>query len=312
MTMQDDVTFMAAAAAESVRKEPGRPTRVVVAGWDLNQFDDERGVAWRFRTIKGWRPGTVVRVRQVARENAHGSYAQRGYRDGRMITIRGDIIGNDPAQVSDALEHLSTLLADGGFGEFRFDDARGDNKTATVQLFALDDGEWNNTPVCSYQMQLWAPDAFRYGETSSSTTRFPSIPDGVGLVFPLFSPDGVLNFGATGNISDGLTTVQNHGTAPASPVFTVTGPTPESGFVIVDTDTGDWLRFLSVVPDGAQLTIDSRDGSALINDTADRSGDLIVDRWPTIPPRSTKTFSFQPLAEFSPAVLTVSATATYY
>ncbi|RLV54843.1 hypothetical protein D9V41_14735 [Aeromicrobium phragmitis] len=293
-------------------KEPGRPTRVLIDGWDLNQWDADRGVAWRFRTIKGWRPGTAMRVRQVARENAHGSYAQRGYRDGRMITIRGDIIGHTPAQVSDALDHLSALLADGGFGEFRFDDARSDNKTATVQLFALDDGEWNNTPICSYQMQLWAPGPYRYGETSTATTRFPSIPDGVGLIYPLYSPNGVLDYGNTANISDGLATVTNAGNAPSTPVFEVTGPTPASGFVIVDTDTGDWVRFLSAVPPGAVLRINSADGSALINDVADRSGDLLVDRWPTIEPGATKTFSFQPLAETSDALLSVSATATYW
>ncbi|WP_293782613.1 phage distal tail protein [uncultured Aeromicrobium sp.] len=308
MTIQDDLT----AASVDVDKEVGRPTRVIVDGWDLNQWDAERGVAWRFRSITGWRAGTPVRVRQVPRENAHGSYAQRGYRDGRMITIRGDIIGHEPAQVGAALDRLSALLADGGFGQFRFDDGRGDDKTATVQLFALDDGGWNNTPICSYQMQLWSPDPYRYGHVSTGSTTFPSIPDGVGLVFPLFAPDGVLDFGATADISQGLVTLENPGTAPATPTFEITGPTPASGFVIIDTATGARIEFLSVVPDGAVLRIDAADGSALINEVADRSGDLIVDTWPSVAPGTSATFSFQPLAESSDATLTASVTATYY
>lgn len=294
-------------------KEPGRPTRVIVDGWDLNQMDHDRGVAWRFRTISGWhKSGAAVRAQRVARENAHGSYAQRSWRDGRLITITGDIIGREPTAVRDALERLSAILADGGFGQFRFDDTRGDSKLATVQLQALDGGEWMGGPTASYQLQLWAPDPYRYGAVSTATTGFPSIPDGVGLVYPLYAPDGVLDYGATADISSGLVTVTNAGSAPAVPAFEVTGPSPASGFAIIDTETGDRQRFLSAVPTGAVLRIDAADGSALINDVADRSGDLVVDQWPTLAPGASKTFSFQPLAETGSPLLSVSVAATYW
>lgn len=290
-------------------KEPGRPTDVIVGGHNLNSFDPVLDVAWRFRTITGWHKGLGVRRPEIARENAHGSYPQRGYRTGRLITIRGDIVGRGPAPVGRSLELLSAMLADGRFATFRFDDTKGDNKTSTVQLHAIDDGGWNNSPTCSYQLQLWAPDPYRYGATSEGSTPFPAPVAGRGLRYPLFTPDGFLSYGgplpATGTVE-----ISNPGTAEAYPVYEITGPTPASGFEIVDTTGGGRFKFMSVVPTGATLRVDTADGSAVINGTADRGGDLIVTRWPTIPRESSSIVAFQPLAETTTAVMTASVAAS--
>lgn len=287
-----------------------RVTGVKVDGLNLNTIDTS-GVLWEFTSIVGWQGGPGVTVTQTPRMVSPGAYSQPGQRGGRVITINGWIKAADRTRIVPALNQLNALLADGGFGVFEFTDRTEGRLWVDVQLNAEPDIVWNGGPQARYQLQLFAPEAYRYGTTSSDYTGFAAVPTGAGFQWDAF-PSGVAQWGALG--SQGVATVTNAGTAPATPVFTVTGPTPAGGFTIRDGDGGKALTFLSVVPSGSTLVLDAAAGTALLdgNPDADRSGDLIVEAWPTIGRGASKTFLFEPITGTSAAVLTVECTATYW
>lgn len=272
---------------------------------------DGDGVTWQFDSIEGWHSGPGVELQQTQRVVGHGQFARKGRRTGRQIIIAGSVRGATRAPLERARLHLASLLADGGSQRLYFDDADGLTLWASVQLADAPRIEWNGLNHFRYQLTLLAPDAFRYGETSTASTTFATDAVGVGLVFPLFDPADVLDFGPVPT-SDGSATVVNNGSASASPVFTVAGPTPVGGFSITDLGSGERLRFLGVVPDGSTLVLDASDGSVVLNGTADRSSDLISSRWPSVAPGGQVTYRFAPESSPSAATLTVDLVSTYW
>lgn len=280
----------------------------MVGGLTLNEFDvpDANDVLWVFNEVDGWHDGAAVEVESQSRTVAHGQFAQQGRRGGRTITVSGSVVAPDRAQAGDAVDRISSLLAGGEFGRFDFHDADQGCRWANVQLAATPDVVWDRDVFVKFQLQFLAPDAYRYGQTSSASVGFAES-SGSGAVFPAF-PGGVMDFGPLPDF--GLVSIQNPGSAPASPVFTVTGPT--SGFVITDVRTGKRNTFIGPVGEDQTLTIDASDGSVLLQGVADRSGDFIVEAWPSIPARSLSKFLFEPLTGATPATLTASVVATYY
>jgi hypothetical protein len=287
------------------------PGTIQVDGLTLNQFDDpdENDVLWLFDEVDGWHDGPSVEVESQGRAIAHGQFAQVGRRGGRTITVNGNMVAPDRASAGDAVDRLSSLLAGGEFGRFDFYDVDQGWRWTQVQLAATPDLAWETEKHCRFQLQFLAPDAYRYGQTSTASVGFAAS-SGSGLVFDLFNPAGFLNFGPAPEF--GIVSVQNPGTAAASPVFTVSGPSPSAGFVITDVSTGKRITFLGVVPAGSVLTLDASDGSVLLDGVADRLGDALVEAWPVVPARSVAQFLFEPLSSATDAQMGASVTATYW
>lgn len=272
---------------------------------------DANDATWVFDTITGWHSGPGVELQQTQRAVGHGQFTRKGRRTGRQVIVSGHVYADSRAPVEQASRTLAALLAGGSTERFYFNDADGPTLWANVQLADAPRMEWDGKNWFKYQLTLLAPDAFRYGDTSTASTGFASDPVGVGLVYPLYTPDGVANYGPLPT-SNGVATVANAGSADASPVFTIAGPSPVGGFSITDVSTGHRLRFLGVVPEGSTLVIDASDGSALLDGTGDRSGDLIVSRWPVVGPGELVSFRFAPESSTSAAVLTVDVVSTYW
>lgn len=285
------------------------PGVINVDGFTFNTVDDD-GVAWAFDAIDGWHDGPSVDVEQTQRIVSHGQFAQAGHRGGRVITWSGWLHADTRGPVANAVRRLATLLADGGFATFELVDANVGSQWTPVQLVETPSLEWDASELlCRYQISVLGSSPYKFGVESTASTAFASAPSGTGLVFPLF-PDGDLDFGALQDV--GQAVVTNFGTAAAPVVFTVTGPTPSLGFVITDTVTGDRIQYLGQVPDGSELVIDSGAGSVVIDGTADRLGDTIVDSWPTIPAGESRAFLFEPNGTATASVLTISTTSTYW
>jgi hypothetical protein len=272
--------------------------------------DPTHTVDWGLEKIDGWYESSDLSSPGDRRSNSHGRFAQQGYADGKSISIDGFVKARDRAFLADAMEAVSATLADGGFDRLNVYDEDMGWRWAIVQRTGRPQFDQTSVPgVVRFQLQFIAPDAYRYGQTSSASVGFAAA-SGSGMVFPLFNPAGFMNFGALPSF--GTLSVQNPGTAPASPVFTVSGPSPEGGFVIVDVATGKRITFLGVVPDGMTLTLDASDGSVLLEGVADRLGDTLVEAWPVVPPRSVAEFLFEPLGSATSAQLSASVVATYY
>ena len=290
---------------------PVRPTSVKVDGHEFNGVEAS-GLEWKFHSITGWHEGPATFVPQQQRIVSHGQFAQKGRRGGKTLVMKGSIeVPHESMRdlMPRAIDRLNALLADGQFGPFEFTDRTDGMRWTDVQLLDAPDVSWDGGVRATYLLQLLAPSAYRFGAVSQAGTGFAAAPAGAGLVFNLF-PSGKLDFGTLGNV--GQAAVTNLGTADAPVRFTITGPTPTAGFVIRDTVTGAQITFLGQVPAGSTLVIDSANGSVVIDGTADRLGDTIVEEWPIIPPGQTRAFLFEPNGTSTASQLTVSTTATYW
>lgn len=111
---------------------------------------------------------------------------------------------------------------------------------------------------------------------------------------------GFLDFGLQGESA--LIVMDNPGNAETWAVHVIDGPVVD-GFEIVDIPTGRRLRWVGDIPEGMSLTIDTRTGSVLLDDVADRSGQLVVREWAPVPPGGTSV-GFFPLETYTSARLT--------
>lgn len=281
------------------------PAQITIDSLVLGALDGD--VAWGFESIDGWHNGPGVQVDQEQRIVSHGQFGQPGHRTGRTITVNGWVLGDTRGPVAAALRELDAVLADGQFSTFTVDDVDEGVLSATVQLLDRLQVDWSTPTEARFQIQLLAPDPYRYGAVSSDSTGFAMDAVGAGLVFPLF-PGGVLDFGALGD--PGIASVSNAGTASASVVFRVAGPA--DGFTITDTTTGKRVTYLGDLPAGSELVLDGRDGSVVIDGVADRSGDTVVEAWPVLGAGQSRDFLFAPLGGTTAAVLTTETTATYW
>lgn len=226
------------------------------------------GVDWALLKLEGWYEGADISAPNQDRPTSPGQFAQAGRPGGKAITVNGEVWSKDRVFLTDAMETISATLADGSFAQMTVYDEDMGYRWAMVQRVGRPSFDPDDEPdVLKFQLQFFAPDAYRYGQTSAATAGFAAA-SGSGMVFPLFNPAGFMSFGALPGNS--VASVQNPGTAPSSPVFAVTGPTPTGGFVIIDRRTGKRITFLGSVPEGMTLTLDASDGSVLLEGVADR------------------------------------------
>ena len=286
-----------------------RPTSVVVDGFELNGVDGF-GAEYRFEKITGWHEPVRVDVDETQRIVSHGQFGQRGHRTGRLATITGRVYAAREL-MPDAIDRLNAILADGEFGRFEFHDRIQGERWARVQLGPnAIRGTWDGSPTFAYQLELLAPDPYKYGATSTGWTGFATAPVGTGMVFPLF-PNGVMNFGPLADATQ--TTVANAGTAEAQVTFVVTSPGALSGgFVITDITTGKTVTYAGSIPADGSLVLDGSDGTVILNGTSDRLGDTLVQAWPTLSAGASKSFLFERISGSGAPILTVSVTSTFW
>lgn len=268
---------------------------------------------WTLMALGGWHDGVAVRSQRADRPQAHGTFATRGWRSGRAITVAGEVHVDGHAAAAAARNAITACLADGTFGDMRVTDPDGTVTSALVQLDGKPLVTWGpNGDVVVFDLQFYAPDPLRYGDPVALDTGFPK--PGGGLRFPLFTDGaarvGFLDFGAPG--TSGRITLTNHGTAAGHPQYTVVGPVPPEGFDIVCVETGERITFSEGVSAGSTLVLDSATGRVLLNGDGDKSGALTRADWFTVPPGGTCTIAFLNRGASSDAVLTATLRPSWW
>lgn len=148
-------------------------------------------------------------------------------------------------------------------------------------------------------------DPLRYGDPTSIQTPFPTMRGG--LEYDLYTDgttdSGVLEYGEASDT--GRIVIENPGTADSWPVFQVDGPVDAAGFDIAVVGTDKRIRFVGPVSEGSALVIDSAAGTAVIDGTADRGGQLSGRDWFPVPAGGSVELAFIPLGSNLGAELTV-------
>jgi hypothetical protein len=263
---------------------------------------------YRVADISGWDDLPPSRVDDVARANQHGSFDAPVWSSARTVTVEGYCI--DPDLRDQLLIDLGRTLILGGdddpgelavtfAGRTLTANARLTRSSRTLKLWGPGHFGWI--------AEWWAADPFRYGSSVTGTTGLPE--DTGGLEFPLFA-DGFLDFGDLG--APGRITMDNPGSAPAYPVYTVTGPVP-AGFELRHVETGRRLRWGSAVPTGSEITLDCRTATASFDDSPGWDGELTKRQWHVVPASGTATVQFLGLGSYDAAAsLTASWAPTFW
>lgn len=110
------------------------------------------------------------------------------------------------------------------------------------------------------------------------------------------------DWGTAGN--GGRVAFTNTGNAATVPSFGVDGGGIANGFAITEVETGRQLIYATDVVSGTPITLNGMTQAVQINGAGDYRQRLTKRAWPTIPPRSTRTYQFTPLGAIigSPAL----------
>lgn len=243
--------------------------------------------------IEGWYKGAPVEREKQRKQGRHGTYAVRGWKDERLVTVSGHYYAPDRGAAARFVDEINAVMADGTEGMLSVDDIDIPTRHAAVYLLEPD-VTWHGGRDVSFHLDMVAPDPRKLGELISVGPT-GALAGGDGLIFDMFTgTGGILDFGEAG--LSGKVTFVNPGTAPTDPVFRVQGPpdfTPAGNFMITEVETGRVLQWNGTIGHGQELVLDSRTGSVLLEVTGDRIGGLVRDQWPEIPGSTTRTYQFE-------------------
>lgn len=237
--------------------------------------------------IKGWHNSPGTRRKSTPRLWSHGNFSERGWRDARLISVQGFIFCDSRSDAAAMTDTLNAALADGTEGTFTVNDSDLGHRWAKVYMVGTPTVDWDGNEYIYFAIDMEAPDPRKYGDIFSASVPFAE--PGGGLVFDLFNPSGVLDFGTVG--AAGTLTYTNPGTADTAPIIRIDGMAP--GFTVTNVNTGARLVYADTVPAGQYLLLNAADGSVLLNGYADRSGALTIREWSTVPGSGSATFLFE-------------------
>lgn len=241
--------------------------------------------------LDGWTGSAPVRRTKSDIMNGHGTHAERGRKDERLVSVSGHYVAESRAAAAARVDEINAYLGDGTDGIFQVDDPDVGLRWVRCYLASETDVKWSGGVDVAFTVHLLINDPRKYGSAITSPATGIPVP-GSGLRFPLFGApkNGVLNLGA-GGVS-GKTSATNTGTADTGPIFTVTGDyVPE--FTITDTATERRLKYGQLVVTGQVLTLDSNTGRVKLDGYADRGVELTVAQWSRLGPGQTGTWLFE-------------------
>lgn len=112
----------------------------------------------------GWDDGVDMRLEKTVRPQAHGAFNLPGYQDGRVVALTGHALAESNRYLRSIRNRFTGTLADGDEGQVIVDrdgDIQWANgRLATKPMFT----EIGGNDIASFQMQLWFPDARKYGK----------------------------------------------------------------------------------------------------------------------------------------------------
>lgn len=242
--------------------------------------------------LEGWTGSAPIRRNKADLLGAHGSHAERGFKDERVVTVHGHHVAASRRAAADMAEELAAFLGDGTEGVFRVEDADLGARWAEVYLAGGGvDVKWTGGLDVGFTVFLLCPDPRKYGD--AVTVGPVGVPvAGKGLRFPLFGAPtpGVLNLGGGG--TSGRATVTNTGKADTGVRHTVTGDSVP-GFTITEIGTERRLVYTGTLSGGQVLILDSNDGSVTLAPDNPRDTNLVTAEWTRVPPGGSSTFLFE-------------------
>lgn len=244
--------------------------------------------------IVGWEDTPDVKRDRTARPISHGDFVDRGYYEGKLITITGYAVANNPQELHIMRDTVAGLLQNGNEQWMNISNSAGTRYMKVSQGSRL---SWTQMldNAAKWKLDLFAADprmysTLQHGQSYASTIDMQGLsfgPNGTGLEYPL-------NFGPPTRPE--TATLSNNGNSEAWPTFKVYGDLP-SGFSI-NNGAGRIVTYNGLSFKSMPVTIDMYHGTASVGG-ADRSYLLTRRDWFSIPPRGSIKPIYSPTVESS-------------
>lgn len=243
---------------------------------------DSSGVQWILTEEKGFWGAPATGATLSPRLNKHGIYRSPGWKKERVVSLTGRCYSGNYQVLRQAEANVLGLLSDpkvpgkltcfSELGALALD-VYLDDEILCKPLNIVSE------PGIEFSIQVIAPDPRKYSVEQQTQSAVLPFDNGDGLDFTqVVTPDANqgLYYGL-GTATDGLTfgtsnssgfmTLQNAGTAPTSPIYTLYGPltTPT-----LTTSAGSTLRYNASLAGGEFVVIDPSAPSVLFNGTTTR------------------------------------------
>jgi hypothetical protein len=237
----------------------------------------------RWRELVGWRDAAGTAT-DTNRPQAHGAYPGRVFSGSQVVTFTWLLRGTSADKLAALAALEANLPLDGVERSLVVDDGAGptERMARVLQrtLPPMDKAFRPGPLVCS--VQFLCADPRRYDLTATLTDMTLAAASG-GLVYPLVYP---LDYGTPGGGHP--VSLLNAGSTDAPLVATFYGPVSD---VTLVSSTGWRMSFDLTLTAGEFLTVDTADGTALLNGDADRLYTITSDSSPleacTLPPGIT-------------------------
>lgn len=243
------------------------------------------------KTVNGLIGYPALRSGTVNRFGGHGGRAGRHYMPVREFILQFDHPHNDEVEFASArravMRAYRPRVLPSQEEAFVFWHAGGDKKIVWARpidnSIPLDRRFALMVPEVSIRFEAVDPLHYSLQEHQQVVTLTADL---TGLSFPLNFP---LNFGPS---SSSQASLFNGGSAPATWSVEITGPI--EGPRLEKVGSGEILNLPNLnIEAGDTLTINEKDRTILLNDTASRRGDLTsASRWFKLDPETTTTISF--------------------
>lgn len=234
--------------------------------------------------LSGWYGGVGVRTHRTDRLT-HGDFSPPSTRSSRTLTMGIQVQGDSALDLVEWERMVSGLFSDGARGEITVTSEAGILSTEVeldgeVKPVISEDFLWGEAEI-----PLYAPDPHLYGPEHVTFLRAAEA--GVGLVYPLHAPSGVLSYGSA---IRGADPVVNAGNAEAWPAFLVVGDFPGGASITVGGRSVVWPW---PITHGAPVEV-RMSGSIWIGD-ANATSRATRREWSSIPPGGSISPEFAPL-----------------
>jgi len=246
-------------------------------------FPEAAHDGWLFNNLVDWYSLTDDKNDDDEKSQGHGTFeTEESWRSAAAISFTAAFLGKTHADVLAAAERLTAIGATRRVRMAVTDDLRTTFRTVRVKASPVP--ATHGKPQAEFDIDVIAADPRRYGLTETDHTELPK--PGTGIVFPIVFP---IDLGKPAD--EGRITLNNLGTAPTAPRFTVTGGF--TNITLTEVGSGRRLTLDRSVPAGSSVTFDAHTRRVLLDGQTDISSTFLTSReWWTVAPGSTSIVQF--------------------
>lgn len=234
------------------------------------------GTPYRWKNLTGWDAMPGLDLSDAQKDTGDGDFPGPGFSQSRMVTFEMQVRGDHKGFMEQVVQLLRERLRYSDTEQELWVRDSGRTLIADARVIARDIGHApeRSLGVMAAGVQ-WKQTNPLHRAPGERSAHLAATDGSGGIVYPIVYP---IDYGIEGG--PGQEVLLNAGTDPAPAIIVFHGPAVDGYGVTI---AGQMLRFTGPLAIGDTLTVDTRDGSVLLNGSSDRTGWVSTD---SVPPET--------------------------